>query len=77
MLVEYPQEFDTPYWSHWEAKVLLKIQYTRALSLSRMLRVCPRNSDLIGNRFNARTIFKTKHTLRGTLMKTGLVRETQ
>jgi hypothetical protein len=31
----------------------------------------------IGNRFNVRTIFKTKHTLRGTLMKTGLVRDIQ
>jgi hypothetical protein len=31
----------------------------------------------IGNRFNLRTIFKTKHTLRGTLMKTGPVRDTQ
>jgi hypothetical protein len=28
----------------------------------------------IGNRYNLRTIFKTKHTLRGTLMKTGPVR---
>jgi hypothetical protein len=31
----------------------------------------------IGNRFNIRTIFKTKHTLRGTLMKTEPVREAQ
>jgi hypothetical protein len=31
----------------------------------------------IGNRFNVRTIFKTKHTLRGTLMKTGPVRDAQ
>jgi hypothetical protein len=31
----------------------------------------------IGNRFNLRTIFKTKHTFRGTLMKTGLVRDAQ
>jgi hypothetical protein len=29
----------------------------------------------IGNCFNVRTIFKTKHTLHGTLMKTGLVRD--
>jgi hypothetical protein len=29
----------------------------------------------IGNRFNVRTIFKTKHTLRGTLMKTEPVRD--
>jgi hypothetical protein len=28
----------------------------------------------IGNRINVRTIFKTKHTLRGTLVKTGPVR---
>jgi hypothetical protein len=28
----------------------------------------------IGNYFNARTIFKTKHTLHGTSIKTGLVR---
>jgi hypothetical protein len=28
----------------------------------------------IGNRFGLRTIFKTKHTLRGTLMKTGPAR---
>jgi hypothetical protein len=31
----------------------------------------------IGNRFNLRTIFKTKHTLRGALMKTGPVRDAQ
>jgi hypothetical protein len=31
----------------------------------------------IGNRFDLRTIFKTKHTLRGTLMKTGPVRDAQ
>jgi hypothetical protein len=31
----------------------------------------------IGNCFNLRTIFKTKHTLRGTLMETGLVRDAQ
>jgi hypothetical protein len=31
----------------------------------------------IGNRFNVRTIFKSKHTLRGTLMKTGAVRDAQ
>jgi hypothetical protein len=30
----------------------------------------------IGNRFN-RTIFKTKHTVRGTMMKTGPVRDAQ
>jgi hypothetical protein len=29
------------------------------------------------NRFNLRTIFKTKHTFRGTLMKTGPVRDAQ
>jgi hypothetical protein len=29
----------------------------------------------IGNRLNLRTIFKTKHTLRGTLMKTEPVRD--
>jgi hypothetical protein len=31
----------------------------------------------IGNRFSLRTIFKTKHTLRGTLMKTGPGRDAQ
>jgi hypothetical protein len=31
----------------------------------------------IGKRFNVRTIFKSKHTLRGTLMKTGPVRDAQ
>jgi hypothetical protein len=31
----------------------------------------------IGNRFHLRTIFKTKHTLRGTLIKTGPVRDAQ
>jgi hypothetical protein len=31
----------------------------------------------IKNRFNLRIIFKTKHTLRGILMKTGLVRVAQ
>jgi hypothetical protein len=31
----------------------------------------------IGNRFNLRTISKTKHTLRGTLTKTGRVRDAQ
>jgi hypothetical protein len=31
----------------------------------------------IGNRFNARTIFTTPHTLHGTLMKTGPVRNSQ
>jgi hypothetical protein len=31
----------------------------------------------IGNRFNLRTISKTKHILRGILMKTGLLRDAQ
>jgi hypothetical protein len=31
----------------------------------------------IGNHFNVRTLFKTKHTFHGTLMKTGLVRDAQ
>jgi hypothetical protein len=31
----------------------------------------------IRNRFSLRTIFKTKHTLRGTLMKTRPVRDAQ
>jgi hypothetical protein len=31
----------------------------------------------IGNRFSVRTLFKTKRTLRGTLMKTGPVRDAQ
>jgi hypothetical protein len=31
----------------------------------------------IGNRFNLRTVFKTEHTLRGTLMKTGPVRDAE
>jgi hypothetical protein len=31
----------------------------------------------IGNRFSIRTISKTKHTLRGTLTKTGPVRDAQ
>jgi hypothetical protein len=31
----------------------------------------------IGNRFNLRTIFRTKHTLRGILMKTGRLRDAQ
>jgi hypothetical protein len=31
----------------------------------------------IGDRFSLRTIFKTKHTLRGALMKNGPVRDAQ
>jgi hypothetical protein len=31
----------------------------------------------IGNHFNVRMIFKTKHTLHGTVMKTGPVRDAQ
>jgi hypothetical protein len=31
----------------------------------------------IGSRFNVRTIFLTKHALRGTLMETGPVRDAQ
>jgi hypothetical protein len=31
----------------------------------------------IGNHFNVRNIFKTKHTLLGTMMKNGLVRDAQ
>jgi hypothetical protein len=31
----------------------------------------------VGNRFNVRTTFKTKYTLRGTLMETGPVRDGQ
>jgi hypothetical protein len=31
----------------------------------------------IGNRFNVRNVFKTKLTLRGALMKTGPVRDSQ
>jgi hypothetical protein len=37
----------------------------------------PERFRRIGNRFNLRTIFKTKHTLRETLMKTGPVRDAQ
>jgi hypothetical protein len=32
---------------------------------------------LTGKRFNVRTIFKTKHTLRGAVTKTGPVRDAQ
>jgi hypothetical protein len=42
-----------------------------------MLRACPRNLDALQNRFNVRTIFKTEHTLCGTLMETGPVTDAQ
>jgi hypothetical protein len=44
------------------------IPYTRGIS---------ENFRHIGNRFNVRTILKYNHTLHGTLMKTGPVRDAQ
>jgi hypothetical protein len=77
MLNEYPQEFvdsvmmpsrsnhpssDTIY----QGTVI--IPYFKAVS---------EKLRCIGNHFNVRTIFKIKHTLRGSLTKTGPVRDTQ
>jgi hypothetical protein len=72
MLSEYPEEFvdstrnrpspDTVY------QGTVVIPYAKGIS---------EKFRRIGNRFNLRTIFKTKHTLRGTLMKTGPVRDAQ
>jgi hypothetical protein len=36
-----------------------------------------RDTRRTGNRFNVRTISKTKHTLRGTFMESGAVRDAQ
>jgi hypothetical protein len=45
----------------------------RSMVIIPYVRVISEKFRRIGNRFNVRTIFKTKHTLRGTLMKTGPV----
>jgi hypothetical protein len=42
-----------------------------------MLRIYLKKFGCTENRFNLGTILKTKHTLRGTLMKTGPVRDAQ
>jgi hypothetical protein len=41
------------------------------------VRVISEKFRCVGNRFNVRTIFKTKHTLCGTLMETGPVGDVQ
>jgi hypothetical protein len=75
MLNEYPKEFidsiikpsrsNCPS-SHTVCQGMVNIPYVR---------VSLRNSDALET--NVRTIFKTEHTLCGTLMKTGLVRVAQ
>jgi hypothetical protein len=77
MLSEYPKEFvdsvmkpsarnrpstDTVY------QGTVVIPYVRDIS---------KKFRCIGNRFNLRTIFKTKHTLRGTVMTPGWVTDVQ
>jgi hypothetical protein len=77
MLKEYPQDFVDSIMkpsrsSHPSSDTIYQgiviIPYVKGIS---------KKFGCIGNRFNIRTIFKTKHTLRGTLMKTGPDRDTQ
>jgi hypothetical protein len=69
MLNEYKQEFVDSVMKASRSNRPSNTIY-QALS-SHMLRVPPRNSDAL------ETVFKTKHTFRGTLMKTGPVRDAQ
>jgi hypothetical protein len=76
MLNEYPQEFvdsvmksstcNCPSYTMYQGTVIIP----HVKGISEKLRH-------IGNRFNLRNIFKNKHKLCGTLMKTGPVRDAQ
>jgi hypothetical protein len=47
------------------------------VSLSQYVKGISEKFRRIGNRFHVKTIFNTKHTLRGTLIKIGRVRDAQ
>jgi hypothetical protein len=74
MLNEYPKEFVDSIMKP-PASNRPSSECTRAMSSSRMLRALPRNSDASGT--VSISIFKTKHTLLGTLMNTGWITDAQ
>jgi hypothetical protein len=77
MLNEYPQEFiDSvmkPSRSNYPSSDTI-CQDT--VIISYVKGICEKFRR-IGNHFNVRTVFKTKHTLCGTLMETGPVKDAQ
>jgi hypothetical protein len=76
MLNEYPQEFIDSIMKSYRSNCPSS-QYNRAWSNIPYVRGISEKFRCTGNHFNVRFIFKTKHTLHGTLGKTGLVRDVQ
>jgi hypothetical protein len=76
MLNEYPQEFvDSVMKTSRSSRPYSDKIYQE--TLIPYVKVTSEKFRRIENRFNVRSIFKTKHTLRGTLMKIGPVRDAQ
>jgi hypothetical protein len=73
ILTEYPQEFvesiKTPARSNYASSDII---YQGAVIISYVNAV---SNGCIGNHFNISDIFQAKHTLHGTMVKTGPVRD--
>jgi hypothetical protein len=77
MLNEYPQEFVDPIMKPLTNNLPSSLtKYQGSIIIPDTKGIC-KKFRCTGNCFNVRTIFKTKHTLLGTLVKTGLVRDAQ
>jgi hypothetical protein len=77
MLSEYPEEFNDSIVKTSTRNRLSSDTVYQGTVVIPYVKGISEKFRLIGNHFNLRTIFKTKHTLRGTLMKTGPVRDAQ
>jgi hypothetical protein len=77
MLNRYPKEFVDSVMKPSTTNRPSETKYQATVIIPPYVKGTSEKFSRIGNRFNLRTIFKTKHTLCGTLMKTGPVREVQ
>jgi hypothetical protein len=77
MLNEYPQEFIDPVMKPSRCNYSSSDTiYQDTVIIPYVKGICEKFRRA-GNRFNVRTVFKTKHTLCGILMETRLVRDAQ
>jgi hypothetical protein len=77
ILNEYLQEFVDPIMKPGRSKGPSSDTVYHGMVIIPYVRGISEKYRHIGNRFNVRTIFKTKHRLRGTLMKTRPVGDAQ
>jgi hypothetical protein len=77
MLNEYPQEFVDSIMKPSRSNCPYSDTIYQGTILIPHVKVISKKFRHIGNNSNVRTIFKTKHSLRGALMNTGPVRDAQ